>query len=108
MNVVFRRGHDDVVFEKRLELLGLPNFGIDFSRRQLGRWPVTFSFALHARVNAVFLSIYVDAVLPLPLSAITHELRIVPDAQKKISANLLELIPARGWAKLLVVGIGHD
>jgi hypothetical protein len=50
----------------------------------------------------------IDAVLRLSARAIANYMGIVPNSGEEICADLLKRFPAGWWAKLLVIGVGHD
>ena len=93
--------------ELRSELLRLPDFLVDFRGRQFGRRPDPLALALNAGVFSVLLAVNVDALLPLSLAAVPHDLWIFPFEREEVSANVLKFIPAARGVELGGAGGRH-
>ena len=103
MNVVICRRGNYISLERRIELLGLFDFSIDFSNGELRLRPIPLSLALHAGIRAILLAVNVDPMLPLPCSAVAPKQRVAPDAEKRsaqISSNLSQLGGGRSCSLL--------
>ena len=107
VNVVVCRCRNYVGLEGRTELFSLFNFGIDVGNGELRRRPIPLSLALDAGIRAILFAVDIDPILPLPRPAVTHKVRVVPDAREEVGANLFEFVPAWWGKKLFVICVRH-